>query len=90
MKILALQRLLAKSDKWSSDVKTHSDLPEGLFEESAEKIAKILKQKSDSLKQAMSRLNFYINRGGSKISESDKSRLEDAKEKLRSLYGKEK
>lgn len=72
--------------KWSGDVKTHSNLPEGTFEKSAKGIAKTLKEKSDSLKQAMSRLNFYINRAGSKLSDEDKSKLERAKSELHDLY----
>jgi hypothetical protein len=33
-------------------------------------------------------LNFYINRAGKSLPAKDKSILNDAKEKLRQLYGK--
>lgn len=76
--------------KWSGDVETKWHPKEGIFTKSAKKIAKYLKAESEDLKQAMSRLNFYINRSGSNLGSADKQRLEDAKEKLRKLYGKEK
>ena len=93
-----LDKLIAKTistekiseDKWSKDV-TKEDKwkpPAGLFDRSAKVIAKTLKSNSDSEKQAMSRLNFYINRAGKNLSESDKKRLEEAKEELKALYGK--
>lgn len=85
MIVKSAARLLA--DKWVKDVDTHSNLPEGTFQGSASDIAKTLKSKSKDLKQAMSRLNFYINRGGDNLSSSEKSKLESAKEKLRKLYG---
>lgn len=75
-----------KGKKWSSKVKTKWSSPEGLFKESAEKIASTLKRNSKDLKQAMSRLNFYINRGGKGLSAADKKRLNTAKDKLRKLY----
>jgi hypothetical protein len=37
----------------------------------------------------MSMLNFYINRGGSKLSEEQRAHLEAAKDELRALYGRE-
>ncbi len=80
----------AKNNKWSKDV-TKDDKwhpPAGLFDKSAAEIAKVLKENSDSEKQAMSRLNFYINRAGKNLSEEDKKRLDSAKEKLKVLYEK--
>ena len=85
----AASRIL-QAEKWSSDVKTEWHPPEGFFEGSAEKIAKGLKRESSGLQQAMSRLNFYINRAGSNLSAEDKSRLEHAKDVLHDLYGTEK
>lgn len=82
----AASRIL-QAEKWSSDVKTEWHPPEGFFEGSAEKIAKGLKRESTGLQQAMSRLNFYINRAGSNLSAEDKSRLEHAKDVLHDLYG---
>lgn len=77
-----------KKNLWSGDVKTHWHPPEGFFEQSARQIAEGLKSASDSLAQAMERLNFYINRGGSKLSDEAKKRLEDAKNLLDDLYKK--
>lgn len=72
--------------KWSGNVKTHWHPPDGFFEQSAEKISEGLKSASDSLAQAMDRLDFYINRAGSNLSAETKSKMEKAKEILRSLY----
>ena len=76
-----------KLNELLSDTKTKWHPPEGFFEKSADAIAKGLKSASKDLKQAMSRLTFYINRGGSNLSADDKARLENAKEKLHALYG---
>lgn len=74
---------LLDEEKWSADVETKWEPPEGFFTRSQDEIASGLKSASDSLQQAMSRLNFYINRSG-------KSDLEGVKDKLRALYkGKE-
>jgi hypothetical protein len=75
--------------KWSGKVATKWEPKEGMFKQSAEKIAGYLKRASKDLKQAMSRLNFYINRAGDNLTSKDKARLELAKEKLRNLYKKE-
>jgi hypothetical protein len=75
--------------KWSGEVDTEFKPKEGIFTESAEKIAKYLADNSKDLKQAMSRLNFYINRAGDNLDKKDKDRLELAKEKLREIFKKE-
>jgi len=77
-----------EKDLWSADVETKWHPPEGFFEQSAEQIAKGLKDASDSLKQAMSRLDFYINRAGDNLSDERKLALEKAKKILDELYGK--
>lgn len=77
-----------EDEKWSGDVKTKWHPKEGFFDRSASEIASGLKSASDDLKQAMSRLNFYINRAGDNLSSEDKSRLELAKNKLSALYEK--
>lgn len=78
--------------KWSKkptkEAKWHP--PEGLFDKSADEIAKTLKKESKDYKQASSRLNFYINRAGKNLSEKDKKRLASAKKKLKALYEDEK
>lgn len=79
------------SAKWSGEVtkKEKWHPPKGFFEQSATKIAKGLKKESDSHRQAMSRLNFYINRAGKNLSRDDKERLENAKDELKKLYEKD-
>ena len=73
-------------EKWSADVVTKWEPPEGFFKQSAGKIASGLKTASDDLKTAMGRLNFYINRAGKKLSDEDRSKLESAKKKLSKMY----
>ena len=62
-------------EKWSADVVTKWEPPEGFFKQSAEKIASGLKTASDDLKTAMGRLNFYINRAGKKMSDEEFKQL---------------
>lgn len=66
-----------------------NDIKEGTFEESPSAIARELKMKSKDFQQAMSRLNYYINRAGKNLDTSDKSRLERAKEALYRAYGRD-
>ena len=75
-----------KKNLWSEDVKTQWHPEEGFFEQSPEKIAKGLLEASDRYAQAMDRLDFYINRAGSNLTSADKSRLEKAKEILKSFH----
>lgn len=95
---LAGNRLEAEDRTWVKKVeqkqnqkygKNKNILPEGTFEKDAGAIAQVLKRESKDYKQAMSRLNFYINRGGDNLSSSDKQRLERAKDQLKRLYVKE-
>ena len=88
--------------KWSKKVTETShamDLRKNVFKsDSAKKIASSLKNSADKsktkkatpFKSAMSVLNFYKNRAGSKLSEGKKKVLDNAKKKLRKLFGKEK
>lgn len=65
--------------------------PAGMFADwGMESIAEQLKKDSESLKQAMARLNFYINRAGENLSKARKKVLEGAKDKLRSIFKKKK
>lgn len=75
--------------KWSGKVETSWHPPEGFFEKDAETIARELKKNSKNRQQAMSRLNFYINRAGKNLSDKDKARLEHAKKLLAAKYDKE-
>ena len=95
------KRMATRSKKrWSQRVTQTSnalDLEEGVFsKENPRSIARSLKRsadhssrrKSDPFRSAMSMLNFYINRAGSKLSKTRRARLEAAKDELRDLYGR--
>jgi len=87
--------------KWSQDVTDHSDamdLEEHVFEsDDPRQIAKSLKhsaetshrRKSEPYASAMSMLTFYINRAGKNLPERQKRVLEQAKDELRALFGRE-
>ena len=86
--------------KWSRKVTETShalELEEGVFTlKDPHEIALSLKRsaersrqkKSDPYRSAMSMLTFYINRAGSKLSDTQRQRLEKAKDELREIYGK--
>ncbi|MDB5540052.1 MAG: hypothetical protein JWQ89_1779 [Devosia sp.] len=90
-----------KGEKWSAEVTEHSDaldLENGVFEGSdPQEIALSLKRsaersrrrKSEPYQSAMSMLTFYINRAGKNLSASHKQVLEDAKDELRKVFGRE-
>lgn len=84
-KVMEYLDTMLNEKMWSGDVKTKWHPKEGFFDQSAEKIAAVLKRNSKDAKQAMSRLNFYINRAGKNLSPADKARLENAKKKLESV-----
>jgi len=73
-------------EEWSDDVKTKWSPPEGTFTKPAKEVAAILKKGSKDLQQAMSRLNFYINRSGDNLDAKTKAELEKAKTLLKDLY----
>ena len=87
--------------RWSQAVTAKSnalDLDQGVFAlDSAIAIAESLKRSADQSKRrkatpyqsAMSMLNFYINRAGKNLPEKRLHLLEEAKDELRKLYGKE-
>jgi tRNA(Arg) A34 adenosine deaminase TadA len=80
--------------KWSAKVDTDSTHPdEGLFNKSADAIAKALASQKVSPKgpaSGMRMLNFYINRAGKNLSASRQKILEDAKTKLSEIIAKQK
>lgn len=88
------------SSRWSQRVSETSsalDLEAGVFTwHDPRRIARSLKRsaeasvrrKSSPFRSAMSMLNFYVNRAGNKLSAEQRAILEQAKEELRSLYGK--
>ena len=82
-----IDRLLGLDEAvWSATVKTKWKPPEGLFTKGATHIARVLAKNSSSLKQAMSRLNFYINRAGKNLPPKRKKVLNMTKEKLRQEF----
>lgn len=88
--------------KWSKQVTEKSDamdLEKEVFKlHDPEEIAKSLKRsarkshrrKTTPFRSAMSMLNFYINRAGKNLPERQLKVLEEAKEQLRVVFGREK
>src|SRR5438034_9396671 len=86
---------------WSAKVTKHSnalDLDRGVFtSKDPKRIAKSLKRSAERSKRrkatpfqsAMSMLNFYINRAGKNLPQSQKKVLERAKKELRAAFHKE-
>jgi hypothetical protein len=89
------------ANRWSARVTRESDaltLERGVFTKgSAKAIAQSLKRSADRshrrksvpYRSAMSALTFYINRAGKGLSNTRKHKLEQAKDALRALYGKD-
>lgn len=87
--------------KWSKSVTEHSnalDLERDIFKSKDPKeIAASLKRSAEKSKRrkagtfqsAMSMINFYENRGGKNISAAQKKILDESKEELRKLFGRE-
>ena len=90
----------SSAKNWAAKVTRESDaldLKKGVFTwKNPKKIALSLKKSADSstrrksppFRSAMSMLVFYINRAGSKLDRDQKLVLEQAKDELRKLYGK--
>ena len=88
------------SKKWSAEVTGNSralELEDGVFTwQDPVRIARSVaasaesstNRKSPPFRSAMSMLVFYINRAGTKLSDEQRSVLEQAKEELRRLYGR--
>lgn len=100
--IMAAKRKTAKSRKrWSARVTRESDaldLEVDVFRRKDPKaIARSLKRsaersrrrKAEPFRSAMSMLTFYMNRAGKNLSVSQTRVLNDAKDELRKLYGRE-
>jgi len=89
-----------KKAKWSKQVTEHSDamtLESGVFsQKDPKKIAASIKRSAQHSKRlkgtpfqsAMSMLNFYVNRAGSHLSETQRHQLQAAKAELRRLFDK--
>lgn len=92
---------MATTKKWSHEVTEHSDaldLRPHVFEsDDPKEIARSLKtsaeasdrRKSEPYRSAMSMLTFYINRAGSNLPARRKQILEEAKDELRRLFGRD-
>ncbi|TCN20577.1 DUF3175 domain-containing protein [Sinorhizobium americanum] len=90
-----------KTAKWSQEVTAHSnalDIEPGIFaSDDPRKIARSLKRsakasdrrKSSAFRSAMSMLSFYINRAGSGLADEQRRVLENAKDELRTDFGRE-
>jgi len=90
----------SSAKNWTARVTRESDaldLKKGVFTwKDPQKIALSLKKSADTssrrksppFRSAMSMLVFYINRAGSKLDRDQKIVLEQAKDELRKLYGK--
>jgi len=97
----ATKKKAAPKKKWSHRVMQTSDaldLESGVFKsKDPKKIARSLKRSAEKSKRrkgtpfqsAMSMLNFYINRAGKHLTAKEKKPLEETKDELRKLYGKE-
>ena len=91
----------AASKKWSAEVTRHShalELEDGVFTwQDPVRIARSLAasaeasadRKSPPFRSAMSMLVFYINRAGTNLSDEQRAILEQAKDELRRLYGRD-
>jgi uncharacterized protein DUF3175 len=92
--------LNARKRRWSAEVTKHSnalDLEHDVFRlKDPRKIARSLKHSAEQSKRrkgtpyqsAMSMLNFYINRAGKNLPETQKRTLERAKDTLREVFGR--
>jgi hypothetical protein len=76
---------------WSEKVKTKKHPKEGLFAKgSATEIASWLKSSHEDLKGSMGALNFYINRAGKNLSDTQKAKLAHVKSLLHAAGEKKK
>ncbi len=93
--------VISPRKNWSARVTRESralDLEEGVFTWSdPRRIARSLqraaeastRRKADPFRSAMSMLVFYVNRAGRKLDRRQKAILEQAKDELRRLYGRD-
>lgn len=89
-----------KTEKWSKEVTEHDHpfaLPPGVFKSADPDVIAAALQHSaedpkrgsdDPYRTAMSMLDFYINRAGKNLSDSDRMALDKAKTALRKRFGK--
>jgi hypothetical protein len=92
--------MVKATNKWSAGVTAHDhpfDLEPGLFADgSAQQIASALKKSAedpargsdDPYRTAMSMLDFYVNRAGSKLSAEQRVKFDQVKSALRQSFGR--
>jgi hypothetical protein len=78
--------VLENNKNWSDEVQTKFTPKKDIFKQSSEEIAEYFYNNSKDLKQALARINFYLNRAGKNLKLEDKTRIEKAKDILRSKY----
>ncbi len=92
--------MASRARRWSRAVTEHSnalDLEPGVFKGTPKQIARSLqrsaerstRRKATPFRSALSMLTFYENRAGANLPASRKRVLEQAKDELRKLYGRE-
>jgi hypothetical protein len=97
--VRSTSRTHPSASRWSHRVTERSnalDLERGVFRGEPRQIAASLKRsaehshrrKGSPYQSAMSMLNFYINRAGRHLGAHDRTRLERAKDELRTLFGR--
>ena len=96
-----IEKTVVEGDRWSQQVTETSDaldLESGVFSlASPKEIALSLKNAADNsrrrksapFRSAMSMLTFYINRAGRHLPAEQRELLEQAKDELRALYGRQ-
>jgi hypothetical protein len=75
-----------KAKKWSKKIKTSWEPPEGLFKQDPKTIAYAVASDSKDLRQAVQRIQFYVNRAGSNLSTERKRTMDRAKDYVRFLF----
>jgi len=84
------QRVTQTSDALTLDDRVFAkDSPRAIAQSLKRSAERSHRRKSSPYRSAMSMLTFYINRGGKGLSKSRKQTLENAKDELRALYGKD-
>jgi hypothetical protein len=96
----ARKNVRRESRYWSQNVTENSnalDLEDKVFTKSPREIARSLKRsaerstrrKAPPFRSAMSMLTFYANRAGKTLSAERRRKIQQAKEELRKLYGRD-
>lgn len=79
MKVSISDAIYLIAKKWSGKVRTRKMKQKGIFKQKGAEIAGHLLSIANDPQEAMQKLNFYINRGGSNIDGDQMEQLEKAK-----------